>query len=417
MSGILEEFNWELYDKNYKGGNRLIPNPNIKGLDLKTKVFSHEPYAQQQFDLYNQSDIKSVKKDLTKGDCVPIVEISYIDKDRMTIELLGGLTVDIDLNREKRFVQIYGYPTPAEFAQVLSTSEIRKNFISSGFYAYVIESAPSLKISLWQGHIKKTKDEFMEQVSSPSKAYVAKIISCNRGGYFVEVSGVEAFMPGSLAAPNKIMDFQTLVGKEVIVMVEDFLKEMNSFIVSHKKYIEHVLPQKIAELDMNKLYSGSITGTSKYGIFVEFGSIFTGLLHHSKMKEETLKKFRNRDFKPGDPIDFYLGEITKDNRIILTEESPEEKKKKIETFIENSKGKILEASIAAIMNFGIIVNVGDVTGIIPSKEFRLRKISTRNFVSGDIIKVKFLEAKEDKITFELDSSIKKFEQKEKEGGA
>lgn len=415
MSEKLENFNWELYGSNYKGGNKLIPNPNIKGLDNKTRVFSHEPYAQEQFDLYNQSDIKSVKKDLSKGDCVPIVEISYVDKDRMTIELLGGLTVEIDLNREKRFVQIYGYATPADFAKVLESAETRKNFVSSGFYAYVIESSPSLKISLWQGHIKKTKDEFMEQIGSPSKAYVAKILNCNRGGYFVEVSGVEAFMPGSLAAPNKIMDFQTLVGKEVIVMIEDFLKEMNSFIVSHKKYIDHVLPQKIAELDMTKPYSGSITGTSKYGIFVEFGEIFTGLLHHSKMKEETIKKFRNREFKAGDPIQFYIGEITKDNRIILTEESPEEKKKKIETFIEINQGKVLEASIAAVMNFGIIVNVGDITGIIPSKEFRLRKISIRNFITGDLIKVKFLEAKEDKITFELDSPIKKFEYKEEEG--
>jgi len=417
MSGILEDFNWELYEANYKGGNRLIPNPNIKGLDQKTRVFSHEPYAQAQFDLYNQSETKSVKKDLSKGDCVPITEISFIDKDRMTIELLGGLAVDIDLNREKRFVQIYGYPTPAEFAQVLSSEEIRKNFVSSGFYAYVIESSPSLKISLWQGHIKKTKDEFMEQVSSPSKAYVAKILNCNRGGYFVEVSGVEAFMPGSLAAPNKIMDFQTLVGKEVIVMVEDFLKEMNSFIVSHKKYIEHVLPKKIAELDMNQIYSGSITGTSKFGIFAEFGEIFTGLLHHSKMKPDTLDRFRKREFKPGDALSFYIGEVTKDNRIILTEESPEEKKQKIQTFIETSKGITLKANIAAIMNFGVIVNIGDITGIIPSREFRLRKISTRNFVSGDEIKVKFLESKDDKITFELDSPIKKYENKEKEEGA
>jgi len=414
MSGKLEEFNWDLFENNYTGGTRLTVNPNIKGVDSKTRVFNHEPYAQELFDLYSERSTKSVRKDLTKGDCVTVVEIPYIDKDRMTVELLGGLTVDIDLNREKRFVQIYGYQTPEEFAHVLANPEIRKNFVSSGFYAYVIESSPSLKISLWQGHIKKTKDEMMEQISAPSKAYRAKVLNANRGGYFVEVSGVEAFMPGSLAAPNKIVDFQTLVGKEVIVMVEDFLKEMNSFIVSHKKYIEHVLPQKIAELDLNKLYSGTVTGTSKYGIFVEFGEIFTGLLHVSKMKDSTLDLFRRRMFKPGDPASFYIGEITKENRIILTEESPEEKKKKIDDFVQANKGKSLEASIAAIMNFGVIVNVGDITGIVPSKEFRIRKISTRNFVTGDPIKVKYLDLKDDKITFELDAPIKKFEPKEKE---
>jgi len=135
------------------------------------------------------------------------------------------------------------------------------------------------------------------------------------------------------------------------------------------------------------------------------------------MKPDTLDRFRKREFKPGDALSFYIGEVTKDNRIILTEESPEEKKQKIQTFIETSKGITLKANIAAIMNFGVIVNIGDITGIIPSREFRLRKISTRNFVSGDEIKVKFLESKDDKITFELDSPIKKYENKEKEEGA
>ena len=74
-------------------------------------------------------------------------------------------------------------------------------------------------------------------------------------------------------------------------------------------------------------------------------------------------------------------------------------RQKIQSFVESSKDKTLEASIAAVMNFGVIVNIGDITGIIPSKEFRLRKISTRNFVNGDPIKVKFSELKDDKITF------------------
>ena len=403
MNQNLEDFNWDLYGKGYKGGNRLIPNENIKGLDLKTRVFCHDPYAQELFDLYNQSDQKTVKKDLVKGDCVTIVDIPKIDKNLMQIELLGGLTVEIDLNREKRFVQIYGYETPAAFAEVLSNPEIRKNFISQGLYAFVIESTPSLKISLWQGHIKKTKDEFMKEVQSPSKAYVAKVLNCNRGGYFVEVSGVEAFMPGSLAAPNKIMDFQTLVGKEVVVMIEDFLQEMNSFIVSHKKYIEHVLPKKIAEIDLNKKYKGSITGTSKYGIFVEFEDIFTGLLHNSKMKESTILKFKSREFKPGDLLEFYISEVAKDNRIILTEESPEEKKKKIDDFIEINKEKSLVAEIAAVMNFGIIVNFQNenLTGLIPISEFKRNKIIAKNYVLGDKIKVYFDSLKEDKLTFRL----------------
>lgn len=397
----LNEFNWDLFTGGYRGGSKLIPNENIKGTDLTTRVFSREPYAQELFEIYDQAPNKSIKKDLSKGDCVVITSIPYIDQYRMSIELLGGLTVDIDLNREKRFIQIYGYNNPLEFAEILSNPEIRKNFVSQKLYAYVTDIKPSLKISLWQGHIQKTKEEFMNEVKSPSKAYVAKIINANRGGYFVEVQGVEAFMPGSLAAPNKIRYFQDLVGKEVIVMVEDFLKEMNSFIVSHKKYIDYVLPKKISEIQMDKKYTGSVTGTSKYGIFIEFGEIFTGLLHNSKMKENTLDLFKKNGYQPGDTIEFYINEISKDNRIILTEESPEEKKKKVKDFIETNKEKIINSKVAAIMNFGVIVNIEDLSGVIPNKEFKNRNINIKNLNIGDEILVKFYSEKDDKLTFNL----------------
>jgi ribosomal protein S1 len=406
-----DEFNWEKYE-NWTGTGLRI-NPKVKGQDLKTKCYCHEHYAQDMFDLLNNPSHKIIRKDLEKGDIVSIVDISFLgDSGKMLVEILGGLAIEIDLSREKRFIQLFGFNDVNEFQEALNTKEKQKRFLEQELVAYVIEATPTVKVSLWQGHIKKTKDEFMEQISSPSKAYVAKIMEANRGGFFVEVQGVDAFMPGSLAAANKILDFESYVGKEVIVMVEDFLKEMNSFIVSHKKYIEHILPKKLAELSMNQKYEGSITGTSKYGIFAEFNEIFTGLLHRSKMKENTLNKFRNREYGPGDIIEFYIGEITKDNRIILTEESPEEKREKILKFVQEYDNKPIEAEVAAIMNFGIIVNMGDLSGVVPNKEFRKGHSSPRNFVNGDKMKLKLLEIKDgDKLvlTFWID------DKKEEEG--
>ena len=97
----------------------------------------------------------------------------------------------------------------------------------------------------------------------------------------------------------------------------------------------------------------------------------------------------------------YIGEITKDNRIILTEEDPQIKLKKIQTFIFESKDKILESEIAAIMKFGIIVNVGDITGLVPLKEFKKRRVFINNFIVKDKLKVKFDEYLNDKIVFKL----------------
>lgn len=393
-------FNWNLYKHGYTGGSRLIPNNEITGNSKNSKCFSRESYAQDLFNRYTHSDVIPVKKDLIKGDIVKITNIFNINENFIDVELAGGLTVTVDLNREKRFIQIFGYTNVIDFTNDLKETLLLNSLIERGNQAYIVESTPTVKISLWQGHLQSVRDEFMKQIQNPTNAYTAKIIEANKGGFFVEVQGIDAFMPGSLAAPNKINDFQSYIGKEVVVMIEDFLKDMNSFIVSHKKYLTHILPIKIQELDITQQFQGTITGSSKYGIFIEF-DMFTGLLHTSKMDNETRELFDQRKIYAGDDISFYISEITKDNRIILTKESPEEKLNKIQKFVLDSKDKELLANIAAIMNFGMIVSIEEITGLIPIKEFKKKNIMINNFMTGQTIKVFFDEFKDEKIIFKL----------------
>lgn len=397
---IFGNFDWELYD-NCKGNNTLIPNNSIIGTNKKNICFSREPYAQKLFNIYTERYPDIVKKDLKPGDVVRVINIYNYKNTLVDIELSVGLSVTIDLLREKKFLQIYGYNSPEQFIHDLQNEEVKKEFINRGVYVYIIESSPALKVSLWNGHLKTLRNEFLEQIENPTKFYIAKIVEANKGGFFVDILGLEAFMPGSLAAPNKILNFQSYIGKEVPVMIEDYLKEINSFIVSHKKYLSYILPIKIHELDLNKKYIGTVTGYTNFGIFLEFDEIYTGLLHTSKMDEETKKIFESKSLKPGDKMEFYISEITKDNRIILTKESPEEKLERIQKFILESKDKIIEASISAIMNFGAIISINDLAGLVPLKEFKKYKISINNYVVGDKINVIFDSFLNDKLIFKL----------------
>ena len=132
-----DDFNWEQYED--WSGSGLRANKNIKGVPPKTLVYSHEPYAQEMFDLYNNSPHKFVRKDLEKGDIVPIMEISSISEDgKMVIEILGGLTLEVDLGREKRFIQIFGFDTVEQFVEALDSPEKRESFIEQGLDAFVI---------------------------------------------------------------------------------------------------------------------------------------------------------------------------------------------------------------------------------------------------------------------------------------
>lgn len=401
-----KEFNWDVYENGHTGGLKLSANKSIQGTDKQTKCFSREKYAQKLFDLYTGHSTIIVKKDLNRGECSLVNDIYNVNSINNTadIEIAGGLSLKIELDREKRFVQVFGFDDVDEFVKRLGDRQFIDQLLEQNILAYVTEATPNVRVSLWQGYLAGVRNEFMAQIKNPSKAYTAKVKEANKGGFFVEVQGLDAFMPGSLAAPNKINDFQSYVGKEVIVMVEDFLNDMDSFIVSHKKYISYILPQKLAEINMMDTHSGTVTGASKYGLFVEFNEFFTGLLHVSKMSEETKELFKNRHYTAGTPIEFYVGEVTKDKRIILTEENPAEKLQKIQKFILNAKDNVLPGNIAAVMKFGAIVNVGEVTGLVPLKEFKRNNIQLDNYKVTDEIHITFSEFRDDKLIFSLPKS-------------
>jgi len=387
---VQPDFNWDKYED--WNGKTLKANPAIKNTNEDSVIYSREPYTEQLLSLYNEPQNVFIKKDLTKSELVTIIDIvNFPDDKHMVVELEGGLTVEIDLEKEKKFISLFGFESITDFINSLITLDARKDFISSGFYGFILEAYPSIKLSLIKGHTSKTEVVFMQEIKEPTQAYVAKVIETNRGGFFVDIQGIRAFMPGSLAAPNKIFNFQSYLGKEVIVMIEDYLQEMKSFIVSHKKYIDHVLPTRLKELDLSKKFTGSITGTSKIGIFVEFDDIFTGLLHTSKMSTETKKDFFNRVFKSGMEIEFWIDEITKDKRIILTEEDPAAKQEKLNEFLISSKDKPITGKIINILPAGIILKTGDFIGMIPSKEYKKKN---RIFERGEELELSLLEVKD-----------------------
>jgi hypothetical protein len=231
----------------------LQVNPKIKA-EPGDKVYCHEKYSKDLYKLYCKSSFLDIKKDLQMGDNVMVTNLTPLEGSHVLVELQGGLTVTLDLKREKKIIQIFGYNTINDFICALKMPEYKATILAQNITAYILEGGSYPKISLWQGYVKNMRMEFMQQIAEPNTAYIAKIVSANRGGYFVQINGVDAFMPGSLAAPNKIIDFQSMVDKEVIIMIEDYLSDIDSIIVSHKKYIDFILPKKLEEIDKKQQF-------------------------------------------------------------------------------------------------------------------------------------------------------------------
>ena len=385
----LPEFDWDAMSKT---GRRII-NKKIANKYPGAKVYSHEKYAQELYEL--MLGIEVTKKDFRNGDIFRLTKFVAADGTLATFELENGLQVEIDLNKERKFCSIYDLD-PAGFIMWLKTDG--QKFFDSNPYVMLLGTTNQMRGELYKAHIAKTQKEFITQITESNLAYVAKIIAKNKGGFLISVQGTEGFLPGGLAAANKIIDFDSYIGKDVTVMVEDYLQDTKTFVFSNKKYLNTVLPTKMRELSTTDRFTGNITGTSKFGIFIEFDEIYTGLLHTSKMSQETKERFNDRKFHPGDEISFWVKEITNDNRIILTEEDPAIKIAEMEQFKENNIGTVHAGKVIKVVTFGVLVKIDqDIVGLIPKQKYGHK----RNFQTGDDVIVTVDSIKNDKIYFTI----------------
>ena len=386
------EFDWvalEAEDKQY----RRVPNPVL----LKkygVKIWNHNPDAEELYLSY--ATITPIcGKEPTLGSVKKITCVNSINDNEMSVTLAGMIDAVIIFDKEKPFFKTIGM-NQKDFVELMKEPSAFETFITAEDRNVTIETIKPYTIaSLSRGYSHNNRAEFFAQIANPSTAYMAKIISRNGGGFLVAVNGIEGFLPGSLASANIVRDFDSMIGKDVFVMVEDYLKDAGTFVLSHKKYLSHIIPVKIAELSLEETYTGIITGCAKFGIFVEFNEIFTGLIHTSKMTPEMRESFKTNPPTPGSEISFWIKEITTDKKIILTNEDPSIRMKDIEEFKEKKLGIITGGEVVSIQPFGTLVKLQkDIVGLISQKEIKTKK---KNYIVGDQIMVNVERVHNDKI--------------------
>jgi len=215
------------------------------------------------------------------------------------------------------------------------------------------------------------------------ESVIAHIKSLNPAGYDVELThgGVTlpGFMPNTLAGINKLYDPNSIVGSTFEVMIESYAEQEGTYIVSRRKYLQTLIPKAIKELNFELTYRGHVTGTTPFGVFVEFNECLTGMIHKANVHPEWQERLS--DIKPGFEIEFYIKEIVKE-KIILTQILRE-------TLWDNIKnGQTLKGVVKDVKQFGTLVSLDDETvGLIHTSE--MEKLRMR-FQPEQEVKVKVL---------------------------
>ena len=212
---------------------------------------------------------------------------------------------------------------------------------------------------------------------------MAQIRSLNPAGYDVDIlhDGVTlpGFMPNTLAGINKLHDPNAIVGIKFEVMIESFSDQEGTYIVSRRKYLKTLIPNAMKNVEIGELYIGTVTGTTPFGVFVEFFDCLTGMIHKANIREDMQDKIS--EIRPGMKIEFYVKEIVKD-KIILTQVVRE-------TLWDTIRiGQTIEGTVRDNKKFGALVSLdGETMGLIHNSEIEK---SGRKFVPDQDVRVKIL---------------------------
>lgn len=370
---------------------------------MKNRNYSWFEYDEKEreslVDQYSKHFPEEITSDFTGKDILnnTSYNIRIVSFDPNTGIAVGetnfGQSVVIDTKKEEKHLKKLGY----------TTIEIKEGQILD-IIVYKDKSG-NFNGSISAGYEKSLKKELHESLAKENFAFKVKVKSICNGGFMVDLSGIECFLPGSLAAANRIMNFADYVGKEINVMVEVYDQKRDIFVVSFKKYLKKIIETEVKNLSFSSKYEGVVTGTSNTGVFVEWNEIFTGIIPFEETTKESLEKL-----KSGDSLSFYVVDIKNPQRIIVSLTEPNGKLKNIQELKDSSEGfsdkgaesKKYKGEISKIKTFGIFVKLENgLTGLIekerlanPINEYTIGKEINCYVLKVDItnLKVQLVEA-------------------------
>lgn len=113
-----------------------------------------------------------------------------------------------------------------------------------------------------------------------------------KGGYTVDLGGIEAFLPGSHVDLRPVPDMDALVNQTYDFRVLKINRRRSNVIVSRRVLLEEDRDSKrsalLTTLDEGQIVKGRVKNITEYGVFVDLGGL-DGLLHITDMSWKRIR--------------------------------------------------------------------------------------------------------------------------------
>ncbi|MCF8086105.1 MAG: 30S ribosomal protein S1 [Desulfohalobiaceae bacterium] len=132
----------------------------------------------------------------------------------------------------------------------------------------------------------------LEEFQRNEENVPGRIVKRIKGGYTVEIKGIEAFLPGSHVDLRPVPDMDALVGQDFDFRILKINRKRTNVIVSRRVILEEEREQKRQELmqtlEEGQVVPGKVKNITDYGVFIDLGGL-DGLLHITDMSWRRIK--------------------------------------------------------------------------------------------------------------------------------
>ena len=222
-------------------------------------------------------------------------------------------------------------------------------------------------------------------------------------GIFLDINGIDALLHVSDLSHGRVKKPADLVtiGQTIKVKIIKIDKETNRVSASIKALTENPYENIEKKYKIGEIYEGVITRIMDYGCFVMIEEGVEGLIHNSELDWTNKNIKPSKIFSTSQKIKFKVVNIDKETKRIslsykATLENPWEK-------IKEKIGKEVKIKINNITDKAIFADLLDekLSGMLHYKEISYDENAEnlKRFKKNDILTVKIIEAKDDKIRF------------------
>ncbi|WP_285907109.1 30S ribosomal protein S1 [Pseudodesulfovibrio pelocollis] len=213
--------------------------------------------------------------DLDEGTIV-IGEVVKIDKDTVLVDVNFKSEGQIPISE---FLDADGNVT-VEIGEKVDVFVARKNEAEGTIY---LSRDKAKRMQLF---------DKLEELMEKDGEVVGRILRRIKGGYTVDLGGVEAFLPGSHVDLRPVPDMDALVNKKFDFKILKINRRRSNVIVSRRVLLEEMRgEQRDKLLDTivdGQVVTGKVKNITEYGVFIDLGGL-DGLLHITDMSWKRIK--------------------------------------------------------------------------------------------------------------------------------